>query len=136
MINLYLRCANFTGFFTSRILAMMNVYNISCGPSDSSNKGIHHLSSLVSFKEIFILLVFGLLLLYSIISFLKKWNKNYRDIPSLSYQAICIDPESKSFIWMMMMWIWMKNGIEIEVWIRDWDCDMYGYLWLLEWQLR
>ena len=45
----------------------------------------------VSVKEIIILLLIFLLLLYSILSFLKSWNKNYRDIPSLPYHAICLD---------------------------------------------
>jgi hypothetical protein len=34
----------------------------------------------VSVKEIFILILFLLLLLYAVASFLKNWNKNYRDI--------------------------------------------------------
>ena len=37
----------------------------------------------VSIKEIFILLLFSILLLYSIISFLHHWNKNYRNISYL-----------------------------------------------------
>ena len=34
----------------------------------------------VSFKEVFILSLMLLLLVYSVVSFLKNWNKNYRDI--------------------------------------------------------
>ena len=34
----------------------------------------------VSLKEIFILILFLLLLFYSVASFLKNWNKNYRDV--------------------------------------------------------
>ena len=34
----------------------------------------------VSVKEIFILILFTLLLLYAVASFLKNWNKNYRDV--------------------------------------------------------
>ena len=34
----------------------------------------------VSVKEIFILILFLLLLFYSVASFLKNWNKNYRDV--------------------------------------------------------
>ena len=45
----------------------------------------------VSVKEIVILLLIFLLLLYSIISFLKSWNKNYRDISNLPYHAICLE---------------------------------------------
>ena len=45
----------------------------------------------VSLKETVILLLIFLLLLYSILSFLKSWNKNYRDITTLPYHAICLE---------------------------------------------
>ena len=41
----------------------------------------------VSFKEIFILFLFLLLLLYSIVSFLNKWSKNYRGINHVPFYA-------------------------------------------------
>ena len=34
----------------------------------------------VSVKEIFILILFIILLFYAVASFLKNWNKNYRDV--------------------------------------------------------
>ena len=40
-----------------------------------------------SFKESFIMLLFFILLLYSIISFLNQWSKNYRGINHLPYYA-------------------------------------------------
>ena len=45
----------------------------------------------VSLKEIFILLLIFLLLLYSIISFLSNWSKNYRDINHLPYYAVALE---------------------------------------------
>ena len=45
----------------------------------------------VSFKEIFILFLFLLLLLYSIVTFLHNWSKNYRGINHVPYYATCKD---------------------------------------------
>ena len=45
----------------------------------------------VSLKEICILAMFFILLLYSIITFLTQWNKNYRDINHLPYYQIYIE---------------------------------------------
>ena len=45
----------------------------------------------VSFKEIFILLLFLLLLLYSIVSFLNNWNKNYRGINHVPFYATYLE---------------------------------------------
>ena len=42
-------------------------------------------------KEVFILVLFFLLLLYSVISFLSQWNKNYREINHLPYYEIYIE---------------------------------------------
>ena len=42
-------------------------------------------------KEVFILILFFLLLLYSVISFLSQWNKNYREINHLPYYEIYIE---------------------------------------------
>ena len=44
-------------------------------------------SSIVSFKEMFIMFLFCVLLLYSIISFFNNWSKNYRGINHLPYYA-------------------------------------------------
>ena len=48
----------------------------------------------VSGKEAFILVLFFLLLLYSVISFLKSWNKNYRDINHLPFYTMCEEKNS------------------------------------------
>ena len=48
----------------------------------------------VSGKEAFILFLFFLLLLYSVITFLKSWNKNYRDINHLPFYTMCEDKTS------------------------------------------
>ena len=48
----------------------------------------------VSGKEAFILVLFFLLLFYSIISFLKSWNKNYRDINHLPFYTMCEEKNS------------------------------------------
>ena len=48
----------------------------------------------VSGKEAFILFLFFLLLLYSVITFLKSWNKNYRDINHLPFYTMCEDKSS------------------------------------------
>ena len=42
----------------------------------------------VSVKELFILSLFFILLLYAVISFLTQWNKNYREINYLPYYEI------------------------------------------------
>ena len=42
----------------------------------------------VSVKELFILSLFFILLMYAIISFLTQWNKNYREINHLPYYEI------------------------------------------------
>ena len=42
-------------------------------------------------KEVFILVLFFLLLLYSVISFQSQWNKNYREINHLPYYEIYIE---------------------------------------------
>ena len=46
-------------------------------------------------KEVFILILFFLLLLYSVISFLSQWNKNYREINHLPYYEIYIEKNSE-----------------------------------------
>ena len=46
-------------------------------------------------KEVFILVLFFLLLLYSVISFLSQWNKNYREINHLPYYEIYIEKNSE-----------------------------------------
>ena len=48
----------------------------------------------VSGKEAFILFLFFLLLLYSVVTFLKSWNKNYRDINHLPFYTMCEDKTS------------------------------------------
>ena len=48
----------------------------------------------VSGKEAFILILFFLLLLYSVVTFLKSWNKNYRDINHLPFYTMCEDKTS------------------------------------------
>ena len=48
----------------------------------------------MSGKEAFILVLFFLLLLYSVISFLKSWNKNYRDINHLPFYTMCEEKNS------------------------------------------
>ena len=48
----------------------------------------------VSGKELFILLLFFILLLYAVISFLSQWNKNYREINHLPYYEIYIGEEN------------------------------------------
>ena len=48
----------------------------------------------VSGKEAFILFLFFLLLLYSVVTFLKSWNKNYRDINHLPFYTMCEDKNS------------------------------------------
>ena len=48
----------------------------------------------VSGKEAFILFLFFLLLLYSVVTFLKSWNKNYRDINHLPFYTMCEDKSS------------------------------------------
>ena len=45
----------------------------------------------VSVKEVFILTMFFVLLLYAIVSFLTQWNKNYREINHLPYYEIYIE---------------------------------------------
>ena len=45
----------------------------------------------VSVKEMFILSLFFVLLLYAIISFLSQWNKNYRGISHLPYYEIYVE---------------------------------------------
>ena len=45
----------------------------------------------VSVKEVFILTLFFVLLLYAIVSFLTQWNKNYREINHLPYYEIYIE---------------------------------------------
>ena len=45
----------------------------------------------ISGKEIFILTLFFILLLYSILSFLAQWSKNYREINHLPYYEIYIE---------------------------------------------
>ena len=45
----------------------------------------------VSVKEICILAMFFLLLMYAVITFLTQWNKNYRDINHLPYYQIYIE---------------------------------------------
>ena len=49
---------------------------------------IHTSSREVSVKELFILSLFFILLMYAIISFLTQWNKNYREINYLPYYEI------------------------------------------------
>ena len=48
----------------------------------------------VSGKEAFILILFFLLLLYSVVTFLKSWNKNYRDINHLPFYTMCEEKNS------------------------------------------
>ena len=45
----------------------------------------------VSAKELFILTLFFILLLYSVLTFLAQWNKNYREINHLPYYEIYIE---------------------------------------------
>merc|ERR1712013_679735 len=52
-----------------------------CSNRSYSDSEVFRTSELsVSFKEIFILFLFFLLLLFSIVSFLDNWSKNYRGI--------------------------------------------------------
>ena len=61
---------------------METTSNASC-----SDAKIHVTTSefLVSGKEIFILSLIFLLLIYSVVAFLKHWNKNYRNINHLPH---------------------------------------------------
>jgi len=63
--------------------------------SGNWTSGQYRTSSLkVSGKEAFILFLFFLLLLYSVVTFLKSWNKNYRDINHLPFYTMCEDKSS------------------------------------------
>ena len=68
-------------------LLMENICNNSHLMSTSSPSYPGH----VSFKEMFILFLFFLLLMYSVLSFLHNWNKNYRSINHLPYYSTFIN---------------------------------------------
>ena len=54
----------------------------------------------VSVKEVFILTLFFVLLLYAIVSFLTQWNKNYREINHLPYYEIYIEESPQLTGWI------------------------------------
>jgi hypothetical protein len=58
-----------------------------CSNKSVSQKTIGTSDFSVSFKEIFILSLFFLLLFYSIASFLHNWSKNYRGINHVPFYA-------------------------------------------------
>ena len=79
----------------------------------------------VSVKEIFILLLIFLLLLYSIISFLSNWSKNYREINHLPYYAIALEDTEQlptgmssyqSFIPLLV-----HNQYQERCWNNNWN---------------
>ena len=84
-----LRAAEMTSICNSCCNDLTNITttNETTGPADSSIQ--------VRPKEVFILVLFFLLLLYSVISFLSQWNKNYREINHLPYYEIYIEKNSE-----------------------------------------
>ena len=68
----------------------------------------------VSVKEIFILCLFLLLLFYSFVSFLKNWNKNYRDINHFPQ----FSEEDSQFIESGLKKYEKMNSIPISTYLR------------------
>ena len=74
---------------------MTSICNCSCNDLANITTNIADQSIQVRPKEVFILVLFFLLLLYSVISFLSQWNKNYREINHLPYYEIYIEKNTQ-----------------------------------------
>ena len=83
-----LRAAEMTSICNSCCNDLANITN-------TETTGTAETSIQVRPKEVFILVLFFLLLLYSVISFLSQWNKNYREINHLPYYEIYIEKNSE-----------------------------------------
>ena len=83
-----LRAAEMTSICNSCCNDLTNITTTEA--TDAPDKSIQ-----VRPKEVFILVLFFLLLLYSVISFLSQWNKNYREINHLPYYEIYIEKNSE-----------------------------------------
>ena len=67
-----------------------------CSNESVSQKTIGTSDFSVSFKEIFILSLFFLLLFYSIASFLNNWSKNYRGINHVPFYAAYMEDHQEN----------------------------------------
>ena len=67
-----------------------------CSNESVSQKTIGTSDVSVSFKEIFILSLFFLLLFYSIASFLNNWSKNYRGINHVPFYATYMEDDQEN----------------------------------------
>ena len=84
--------------------------NLTLNKESSQDITIRTSVFIVRWKEIFILLLFFLLLLYSLIAFLRNWQKNYGDINHLPYYSICL-PETPAMAEVIIQPWEEKEGV-------------------------